>query len=71
LCRFADLPERFEKRGMGIDFIVDLIRGFSSLDDPQGEQILEFSLSGLQTEARFIHNLSLIKGLTCTGEKKL
>ena len=62
LRRSTDLTERFEKRRKYIDLIVDLIRGFPSLDNSKVEQILELSLGRLQAETRLIHDLSLIKG---------
>jgi hypothetical protein len=71
LCGFADLTKRFEKRGMRVDFIVDLIKGFPPLDDPQIKQILELSLCRMQGKTRFKHNLSLIKSPACMGQKKL
>jgi len=60
--RCTDLAEWFEKRGTRIDFVVDSIDGFPSLDDPQVKQILELPLGRLQAKTRFIHDLSLIKG---------
>lgn len=47
LGKFTDFTEGFEKRGMGIDFIINSIFGFFFFDDIQIEQVFEFSLGGV------------------------
>jgi len=56
---------------MRVDFIVDLIKGFSPLDDPQVKKILKLSLCRMQGKTRLKHDLSLIKSPPCMGKQKV
>jgi len=71
LCSFADLAQRFEKRGLRINFIVDFVEGFPLLDNPQVIEVFQLSLCRMQGETRFKHDLSLIKSPAGMGEKKV
>ena len=53
--------QRFKERGRGIHLIIYLVVGFLLLDDPEIHQIAKLPLGRLEGEARFKHDLPLIK----------
>jgi hypothetical protein len=57
------LPERLEKRGTRVDFIIDLIEGAYFFDNPEIQKILQFPLHGLKWKPDLVHDLSLVKAL--------
>ena len=71
LCRLADLAEGLEERGKRIGLIVGSLLCFPLPDNAQADQVFQFSLSRVQRKARFKHDLSLVKGSSGIGKKKI